>query len=151
MTDSWLLEELAQKIESADEAKRRGVVRPASQMPPYVAVLAGALEEALRVLGKTGSDVVDTILVQRYGLSKEDIASRPGAYMSAMKDLLDTGCEVVERVILEEVRKETGIVAMSVEEAVFRLKRYYGEQHESARQVSFRVEYHRQEWDVHTR
>jgi hypothetical protein len=151
LTESWLLEELAGKIELADEAKKQVVVRSVLQQPPYVAVLARALDEALRTLGRSGSDVIDTLLVQRYGLGKEDIAFRPGAYMSAMKDLLDTGCEALEKIILEEIRKETGIVAMTVEEAAFRLGRYYAGEHESVRQFSFRTEYHRQEWDGHTR
>jgi hypothetical protein len=150
LTDSWLLEELAEKIESA-EAQKQKMVRPISQQPAYVTVLARALEEALRVLGRSGSDVIDTLLVQRYGLYEEDIAYRPGAYMSAMKDLLDTGCEVLQRVILEEVRKETGIEAMSVEEVACRLKEGYAGQYGSARQFSFRIEYHRQEQDGRTR
>jgi hypothetical protein len=150
LNESWLLEELAEKIESADEAKEQAIVRPVLQQPPYVAVLAGALDEALRTLGRSGSEVIDTLLVQRYGLGKEDIAFRPGAYMSAMKDLLDTGCEALEKIMLEEVRKETGIVAMTVEEAAFRLKRYYAGEHESVRQYSFGTEYRRQVWDGHT-
>jgi hypothetical protein len=140
MTDSWLLQELAEKIESADAARIQ-VVLPLSRQPPYVTVLIGALDEALRVLGRNGSDVVDTVLVGRYGLHKEDIAYKPGAYMSAMKDILDAGSGVLERVMLEEIRKETGIVAMSVEEAVFRLKGYYGEPAESEGHFGLQIEY----------
>lgn len=141
MTDSWLLQELAGKIEAADEERKHGVVRPISQRPPYVVVLVGALDEALRVLGRSGGDVVDTVLVGRYGLHKEDVAYKPGAYMSALKDTLDGGCEVLERVMLEEIRKETGIVAGSMEEAVFMLKRYYGEQLEPQRHFGLAIEY----------
>ena len=140
MTDSWLLAELAEKIESADAAKKQ-VVLPLSQQPPYVAVLVGALDEALRVLGRSGSDVVDTVLIGRYGLHKEDIAYKPGAYMSAMKDILDGGCEVLEKVMLEEIRKDAGIVAMSVEEAVVSLRAYYGEQSVSERHFGLKMQY----------
>jgi hypothetical protein len=141
LTDSWLLQELAEKIESADEAKKLAAHHTLCQHPPYVALLTGVLDEALRIVGRSGSEVVDTVLIGRYGLHKEDLAYNPGAYMSAMKDILDAGCEVLERVMLEEIRKETGIVAMTMEEAVFRLKGYYGEQTESERHLGVRIEY----------
>jgi len=127
MTESWLLEELAGKIEEADAQKQRAPKRLTDSRPSSVTVLASALSKALCVLGRDGTDVVDVIVVIRYGLCREDIARVPGEYMSAMKDLLDTGCEVLETLILEEVRVQTGIVAMSVEEAAFKLKRYFGE------------------------
>ena len=142
MTDSWLLEELAGKIESADEARRQSAVCSPQRQPPYVALVIRALDEALKVVGRSGSEVVDAVLTGRYGLSKEDVAYNPGAYMSAMKDILDAGCEVLEKVMLEEIRKETGIVAMSVEEAVFRVKGYYGEQTESERHLGVRILHH---------
>jgi hypothetical protein len=149
LTDSWLLQELAQKIESADEAKKRTITNHISQQPAYVAVLTEALDEALKVVGRSGSEVVDTVLIGRYGLHKEDIAYNPGAYMSAMKDILDAGCEVLQKVMLEEIRKETGIVAMSMEDAVFKVKGYYGEQTESERHLGVRIEYLRHERDGH--
>jgi hypothetical protein len=149
LTDSWVLEELAQKIESADAAKKQASVRPLSQQPSYVRALTGVLDEALKVLGRSGSDVIDTVLIGRYGLHKEDIAYNPGLYMSAMKDILDAGCEVLERVMLEEIRKETGIVAMSMEDAVPRLKGYYGEQSESEGHVGFKIAYPGHEGNGH--
>jgi len=127
MTESWLLEELAGKIEEADAQKQRAPRRLPDSQPSSVSVLASALGKAMLVLGRDGTDVIDVVAVIRYGLCREDIARVPGEYMSAMKDLLDTGCEVLENLILEEVRMETGIVAMSVEEAAFKLKRYFGE------------------------
>lgn len=132
MTDSWLLEELAGQIESADEARKQAVVHGPLERPAYVKMMIRALDEALKVVGRSGSEVVNTVLIGRYGLHKEDVAYNPGAYMSAMKDVLDAGCEVLERVMLEEIRTETGIVAMSMEEAVFRLKGYYGEMAKTA-------------------
>lgn len=141
MTDSWLLQELAEKIESADEARKLTVHNILCEQPPYVAVLTRALDEALKVVGRSGSDVVETVLIGRYGLHKEDLAYNPGAYMSAMKDILDSACEVLERVMLEEIRKETGIVAMTMEEAVFKLKGYYGEQTQSERHLGVRIEH----------
>jgi hypothetical protein len=141
LTDSWLLEELAKTIQSADAEKRLVVNDVRSQQPRYVQVLTRALDEACRVLGRSGSDVVDTVLSERYGLHKEDLAFNPGEYMSAMKDILDAGCEVLERIILEEIRKETGIVAMSVEEAVFKLRGYFGQQTEAERHFGIRIEY----------
>ena len=149
MTDSWLLQELAEKIESADELRKRAAVRHISQQPPYVAVLTDALDEALKVVGRSGSDVVDTVLIGRYGLHKEDIAYNPGEYMSAMKDILDAGCEVLEKVMLEEIRKETGIVAMTMEEAVFKVRGYYGEQTQSERHLGIRIEHLGRETDDH--
>ena len=145
MTESWLLQELAEKIESADEAKKQAASRTVSHQPPYVRVLIGALDEALRVIGRSGSEVVETVLIGRYGLRKEDIAYNPGAYMSAMKDILDAGSEVLERLMLEEIRKETGITAMSMEDAVFKVKGYYGEEPEAGRDFGLRVEYIRRE------
>ena len=131
LTDSWLLEDLARQIESSDEAKKKAVLPSRSRQPPYVAVLTGALDEALGVIGRSGSEVVDEVLIGRYGLHKEDLAYNPGAYMSAMKDILDSGCQVLERVMLEDIRRETGIVAVNMEDAVFKLKGYYGIQSES--------------------
>ena len=124
MTDSWLLRELAEKIEAAETTKTLTPHVP-GQRPPYAGIVEGALEEALRVLGRGGADTIETLMVQRYGLYKEDVVSKPGAYMSVMKDLLDAGCEVLEKIMLSEIRKETGIEARSVEEAVFKLKKFY--------------------------
>jgi len=149
MTDSWLLQELAEKIESADEARKQSAVQTVCHQPPYVVALIRALDEALKVVGRSGSEVVDTVLIGRYGLHKEDIAYNPGAYMSAMKDILDAGCEVLQRVMLEEIRRETGIVAMTMEEAVFKVKGYYGEQTESNRHLGIGIEYSRHERDGH--
>lgn len=125
MTESWLLRELAEKVEEAESFKKLPLHVPIER-PPFAGIVEGALEEALRVLGRGGADTIETLMVQRYGLYKEDIVSKPGAYMSVMKDLLDAGCEVLERIMLSEIRKETGIEAGSVEEAVFKLKRFYG-------------------------
>jgi hypothetical protein len=141
LTGSWLLEELAEKIETADEARSQTVARTLFQHPPYVAALVRALDEGLEVVGRNGSEVVDAILIGRYGLHKEDVAYNPGEYMSAMKDILDAGCEVLERVMLEEIRKETGILAMTVEEAAFKVKGYYGELTESERHLGVRIEH----------
>ena len=124
MTESWLLRELAQKIETADSTRQR-IPHVPKERPAYAGVVEGALDEALRVLGRTGSETIDTLMVQRYGLYKEDIVTKPGTYMSEMKDLLDAGCEVLERIMLSEIRKETRVEADSVEEAVFRLKRLF--------------------------
>jgi len=121
--------------------RKRTATNHSSRLPPYVALLTRALDEALTVIGRSGSEVVDTVLIGRYGLHKEDIAYNPGAYMSAMKDILDAGCEVLQKVMLEEIRKETGIVAMTMEEAVFKVKGYYGEQTESERHLGIRIEY----------
>jgi len=126
MTESWLLRELAEKIETADTSRKQ-TPHIRSNRPPYAGIVEGALEEALRVLGRSGSDTIDALMVQRYGLYKEDIITKPETYMSVMKDLLDAGCEVLERIMLSEIRKETGIEAGSVEEAVFKLKKLYNQ------------------------
>ena len=141
MTDTWLLEELVGKIKQAETTKEQAPVQSPPKRPKYVGVLVAALDEALRVLGRNGSEVVDTLLVQRFGLCKDDIALNPGAYMSALKDVFDNSIHVIEVVILEEVRKETGIVAMTVEEAVPRLKRYYREQPDSRWEIAFGPEF----------
>ena len=124
MTDSWLLEELVGKIET-NSAKRQTTVATSQKLPPYAGTVIRALDEALRALGQCGTDVIDALLEGRYGLCRADVAIRPGAYMSAMKDFLDTGCEALERIMLSEIRKETGIEAGSIEEAVFELKKSY--------------------------
>jgi hypothetical protein len=135
LTDSWLLQELAGKIQSADAARRQAALRPVAQNPPYVTVLIGALGEALGALGRNGTEVIDTLLMQRHGLRREDIAYRPGAYMSAMKDILDSGAQVLEKVMLEEIQAQTGITAMTMEDAVFKLKSTYKDQAESTQGV----------------
>jgi hypothetical protein len=124
MTESWLLEELAGKIKAADGSKKP-TPRVSIERPPYAGILEEALEEALRVLGRCGSDTIETLMVQRYGLYREDLVSKPGTYMSVMKDLLDAGCEVLEKIMLTEIRKKTGVEAGSVEEAVSKLERLY--------------------------
>lgn len=141
MTGSWLLEELAEKISAADEEKKRDAFPSAPRHPPYVTLLVRALDEALKVVGRSGADAVDTVLAGRYGMHKEDLGYSPGAYMSAMKDVLDAGCEVLQRIMLEEIRQQTGIVAMSMEEAVFKLKGYYGEQPGPGAHFGLKVEY----------
>ena len=140
MTDSWLLEELAGKIAAADAAKKQEVLPSPARHPPYVEVLVGALDEALKVVGRSGADAVDAVLSGRYGLHKEDLAYNPGAYMSAMKDILDAGCDVLQKLMLEEIRQKTGVVAFSMEEAVFRVRGYFGET-EPGRRFGLRVEY----------
>jgi len=150
LTDSWLLQELVGKIESADASREQVTQHSVVHQPPYVAVLTRALDEALRVMGRNGSEVIDTILLQRYGLCREDIAAKPGEYMSAIKDLLDTGCKVIETVMLQEIQKETGIRAMTVEDAVSMLKKGYGKQEEAFRQLSVKVEFLLHEQRGHT-
>jgi hypothetical protein len=126
LTDSQFLQELVGKIVSAQTAKEQVPV-PATQVQPrYVVLLTGAVSEALRVLGRNGTEVIDAMIEQRHGLRREDVAYRPGAYMSAMKDILDTGAQVLEKVMLEEIERQTGIRELSMEDAVFTLRRLYG-------------------------
>ena len=137
MADSWVLEELAAKIETAEQTVKRFPTSQAQQRPPYADFLSGALDEALRILGRSGSDVIDTILSERYGLQREDIALKPGVYMSAMKDLLDSGCKALENVMLSEIRRTTGVNARSIEDAAFRLKKIYEGQPGSATSAGY--------------
>jgi len=128
LTDSWLLQELVGKIESADadEARRRQFVRRTlGNQPPYVTILVRALDEGLKVMGRSGSEVIENVLAERFGLQKEDLAYKPGAYMSALKDILDTGCRALENVMLGEILKQTGIEAATMEDAAFKLKKRY--------------------------
>jgi hypothetical protein len=123
LTDSWLLEELVGKMETYSSKRQMSVA--ITRLPPYSDTVIRALDEAFKALGRSGTDVIDTLLEERYGLCRADVAIRPGAYMSAMKDFLDSGCEALERIMLSEIRKETGIEAGSIEEAVFKLRRLY--------------------------
>jgi hypothetical protein len=123
LTDSWLLEDLVGKMETYSSKRQTSVT--ITRLPPYANTVIRALDEALRALGRSGTDVIDTLLEARYGVRREDVAIRPGAYMSAMKDFLDSGCEALERIMLSEIRKETGIEAGSIEEAVSKLRGLY--------------------------
>jgi hypothetical protein len=122
-SDSWALKELAEHIKGSGEVE----VRPEKKLTGYKAVLVGALDRSLEMVGRSGREVIYGLMERRYGLYTEDIVNKPGVYVSALRDLLGSSCTVVEKNALAEIRELEGIEAHTFEEAVFRLKKKYGE------------------------
>ncbi len=124
VSDSWAYKELAESITAENKKK---VPEPAPPLKGYTALLVNSLDDALEMVGRSGRDVLYGVLENRYALRSGDISTRTGTYMSALRDLLGSSATVVERYVLREVREETGIEAHTLEEAVAKLKKKFGE------------------------
>ncbi len=122
-SDSWALRELAEQIKGSDEAE----IRPQENLSGYRAVLVASLDKALEIVGRSGREVIYGLMERRYGLRAEDIVTKPGVYVSGLRDLLGSSCIVVEKHALAEIRDAEGIDAHTIEDAVFKLKKKYGE------------------------
>ena len=126
-SDSWALKELADHlIKSSEETAQLQVQEP--PLEGYRAFLAESLEEALEMVGRSGREVLFGILEKRYDLRRKDIVDKTGLYLSALRDLLGSSSTVVERQMLSSIRDRMGIDAHTLEEAVFKLRKRYGEQ-----------------------
>lgn len=122
-SDSWALKELAEHIKGSGEDEHR----PEEKFTGYRAVIVGSLDRALEIVGRSGRDVIYGLMERRYGLRAADIFDKPGVYVSALRDILGTSCIVVEKHALAEIRDAEGVEAHTIEEAVFKLKKKYGE------------------------
>jgi hypothetical protein len=81
-------------------------------------VMVDALDNALVMIGRSGTEIFHSTMKQVYGFDKADIALRPGEYMSALKALFDASSDMIEGYILREVRRTKNITAGSIEDAV---------------------------------
>jgi hypothetical protein len=119
LSDYWAYKEIAAGIAS-DIRKKDVNVRPA--LTGNAAMLADAFNTALSMVGRTGRDVLYGLMESRYELQPADIAEKPGVYMSALRDILDSSANVVEKFVLAEIKEKTGVEAHTLEEAVQKLK-----------------------------
>ncbi len=87
-----------------------------------MAIVVGALDNSLEMIGRTGTQVLHQIFYERYGLQRDDVVRRTGAYMSALKDMLGSSAAVIEKYMLRQLEEETGVRANSLEEATYLLK-----------------------------
>lgn len=122
-SDSWALKELAEHIKGAGEPE----TRPQERLTGYRAVLVTSLDKAMEIVGRSGREVIYGLMERRYGLRAEDIVTKPGVYVSGLRDLLGSSCIVVEKHVLAEIRQTEGIDAYTIEDAVFKLKKKYGD------------------------
>ncbi len=118
MSDSWAYKEIAGGIAS-DIDRQKAVVRP--PLTGDAALLAGAFDAALEMIGRSGREVLYGLMEQRYGLKPTDIPTKPGVYMSALGAILARSASVVEKYVLDLVKEKTGIEAHTLEEAVAKL------------------------------
>ena len=123
-SDSWALKELAGSLQQASEST---AVRDEEPLKGYRALLVESADAALEMIGRSGREVLYGIMERRYDLRPRDIVDKTGLYASALRDLLGSSCTVVEHYILMRVKDKTGIEAHTLEEAVFKLKKAYGE------------------------
>src|SRR2546428_7329425 len=120
MSTSTALRDLV--LELGEESTNSGAHARNHPFPQYVSVLVDALDKALVMLGRSGTDAFHGIMLNTYGLMREDVALRPGEYMSALKAMLDTSGAAIEKYILKEVNRRMMIQARSIEEATSLLK-----------------------------
>jgi hypothetical protein len=126
MSDSWILKDLADELrKKQDEEQDAFEVENRAEVTGYAAIVVRALDCSLRMIGRTGVQVIDQMFYERYGLKREDVVFRTGAYMSALKDMLGSSASVLERAMLVQIEEETGLKTYSIEEAVQLLKELY--------------------------
>jgi hypothetical protein len=126
MSDSWILRDLADELRKKQEEEQDAFeVENRAEATGYVAIIVRALDCSLRMIGRTGVQVIDQMFYERYGLRREDVVFRTGAYMSALKDMLGSSASVLERAMLVQIEAETGLETYTIEEAVQLLKKLY--------------------------
>jgi len=74
------------------------------------------------MVGRSGREVLYGLMETRYNLQPSDIATKPGVYASALRDILAGSASIVEKHMLVLVKEKTGIQAHTLEEAVAKLK-----------------------------
>ena len=118
--DSWAYEEIASEIAS-EVAKRKPAHAP--PLTGNAALLSEAFDRALEMVGTSGREALFGFMETRYGIHPADIQTKPGIYMSAMRDLLDSAANVVERTAPKNLKDKTGVDAHTLEEAIEKLRR----------------------------
>ena len=118
--DSWVLRELAERI---DAKESREAPQRKSKASGAALVVMRAVSYALEVTGRTGKEVLYSMLERQYGIVPEEIILKPGPFMSALRDLLGPGAYVLEREMLGHIRVETGVNAHNLEEAADMLRK----------------------------
>ena len=96
-----------------------------SSLQPYQLVIIKALDNAMETTGRSTTEVLYALLRQRYNLKKIDILSRPGEFMSALRDILGSSCESLENLILWDIRDSLDVRAGSIDDAVYLAKKKY--------------------------
>jgi hypothetical protein len=124
MSDSGTLRDLAARLRKTEEEEQRRTSQASTRgnLTGHVAIMVDAFDVALTVLGRTGAQVLEQIFLERYQLKPEDLVLRTGPYMSALKDMLGESSGVLEKIMLDEIERKSGVRAHTVEEAVNLLK-----------------------------
>ena len=120
MRDSSPLRDLAEHLKKQAPPKRQADSLEA--MPAYVSAILEAFDNALVMIGRSGTEVFHDMMHQIYGLERVDIARKPGQYMSALKVMLDSAADVIESYVLREIKKSRDLSARSIEDAVNKLR-----------------------------
>lgn len=68
-----------------------------------------AVDEGLLVLGESGRNAVYFHLQKLYSLRREDISSKPEAFMESLRKIFGVGAEVIERAILKSLYRKLGL------------------------------------------
>jgi hypothetical protein len=120
--DSSALRSLTDYLKEEEAKKKKEEKTLPADTPQYVVILFQALDNALDMVGRTGKDVLYTMLEERHGLKTTDVASKPGDFMSALRALLESSAMVIESYMLAYVSETTGVRGWSLEDAVDKLK-----------------------------
>ncbi len=120
MSDFGALKDMAAHLRSQPQKKVEEV--PLGELPDYATVILAALDDALIMIGRSGTQVFHDTMKQVYGYDRIDVAEKPGEYMSALKALLDSSSDMIEGYILREVYKTRNIRAGSIQDAIHMLK-----------------------------
>jgi len=126
LSDDWAYKELVQSI----VAEEQEVHRPADRLEklnPYELVIVDALDSALETTGRSATEVIYGFLEQRHGLLRTDIVRSPGRYISGLRDLFGTACQTIESLMLRYIEDKLGVRAHTIEEAVFQVRKTYGD------------------------
>jgi len=123
--ESPFLRDLAESlIKKESEAQQQGQQQPPQEkkVPGYVLMVAESLDHALEVVGRSGKETLYRVIENSFGLQKEDIASRPGQYMSALRSMLGESCNSIEKYMLDYIEERTGVSGISLEDTVEMLR-----------------------------
>ena len=124
-SDNWAYDELVASIGKKETENPDD--RELQSLAPHEMVIVQALTSALSSTGRSNTDVIFSFLRQRHGLRRADIVKDPGRFMSGLRDILGTGCQALERQMLQDIQDVLGVKAASIEQAVFLVEKEFGE------------------------
>jgi hypothetical protein len=127
--DLSTLKDLAGFLREEESKKKKGGQQQDPNAPEYVAIVVEALDNAFDMIGRTGKDVLYTMLEERYELRTTDVATKPGEFMSALRALLADSALVIESYMLSFIAEKTQVRGWSLEDAVDKLKAAYRDSH----------------------